>query len=114
MGLLEDAKMHEEDNLLGMLHCLKKYIHQFGAPGRPFQILDELTSLSIERGEKGEDLKISSTSLLAAVDGYVATDKSPGSSLAGPWRKLTEEALIEREPGLAEYFSQQSQQMLVT
>lgn len=107
MELLESEKMHEEDNLLDLLNCLKKYIRQYGAPGRPFQILDELSSLSIERVEKGEDLRISSTSLLAAVDGYVATDKSPGSSLAGPWRKLTEEALIEREPGLAEYFSQQ-------
>lgn len=95
----------ENLDLRGLLTCLGNYIQQHGAIGRPFDVLRGLTALTLQRLEKGEDLKISSTSLQVEVDGGVVTEKSPGSTLSGPWKALTERTLVDREQGLQAYFS---------
>lgn len=94
-------------DLRGLLTCLSSYIQKHGGVGRPFDVLRGLTALTLQRLEKGEDLKISSTSLQVEVDGGVVTEKSPGSTLSGPWKTLTERTLVDREQGLQAYFSQQ-------
>lgn len=105
MGLQNDTHLLKGKNLLSMLNCLHDYLQQHGALGKPFDLLRGLTNLTIKRAEKGEDLKISSTSLQVEVDGAL-TEKSPGSALAAPWKQLNERILLEREQGIQEFFAQ--------
>lgn len=107
MKLQKTTNSTSDSNLLNLLHCLRNYIQQHGAPGKPFELLRGLTDLTIRRVERGDNLKISSTALQVQVDGSSDADKSPGSKLATPWRTLTERTLIERDQGLQEFFSQQ-------
>ncbi|MBA3023189.1 MAG: hypothetical protein KKG03_00530 [Gammaproteobacteria bacterium] len=106
MTLQNQADATEDLNLRELLLCLSEYIQRHGASGKPFDVLRGLITLTLERIEKGEDLKISSTSLQVEADGGVVTEKSPGSALSGPWKTLTERTLVDREQGLQKFFSQ--------
>lgn len=106
MELQKTTHLSSEPDLLKLLLCLLDYIQKHGESGKPFDVLRGLTTLTMERLNKGEELKISSTSLQVEVEGRIVADKSPGSALAGPWNKLTGRTLNNRKEGLQKFFTQ--------
>ena len=106
MELQKNTEAQDDSNLHNLLYCLRDYLQKHGDSGKPLELLRSLTSLTLDRLENGEDLKISSTALQVTAEGGIVADKSPGSALAGPWKNLTERIMIEREGGLQKFFSQ--------
>lgn len=107
MGLKKMVGTQEGSNFINLLYCLRDYIRQHSALGKSFELLRGLTDLTIQRAEKGSDLKISSTALQVQVEGGSDVEKSPGSKLATPWKTLIERTLVDREQGIQKFFVQQ-------
>lgn len=107
MELQKLMQLSSEPDLLNLLLCMRNYIQQHGESGKPFELLQGLTDLSIVRAERSEDSKIASTALQTMFVTNADVDKSPGSKLTGPWRTLIERTLIDREKGIQDFFSHQ-------
>lgn len=106
MNLQKITAIHNEPDMLGLLNCLRDFTQKHGELGKPFDVLRGLIDITIRRVQRGEDLKIASTALQVEVAGVEVEDKNPGTTLASPWKTLTEHKLVDRREGLQQFFAQ--------
>lgn len=102
---IEDRGVTSAD-IIAVVECLKDYLgHEYGGRGKPLEVLQALTEMTLQRLRQSKDAKLTAFNLHYQVEGNNADEGTSARWLSPIWKKL-EENMSEREQGLQQYAAQ--------